>query len=75
MNKVRRAVDHLTRSELEGLLLEANFSADQRKIFDLLNKDEYYDDGIMTALSMPEKRYYENKKAVLEKLAKLLPLK
>ena len=71
---MRLLTEPLTRSQIEVLRAEANFSVDQERIFDLLNKDSLTDDGVMLQLHIPEKRYYENKKAVIEKVKILLPI-
>ena len=71
---MRLLTEPLTRSQIEALRAEANFSTDQERIFDLLNKDSLTDDGVMLQLRIPEKRYYENKKAVIEKVKILLPI-
>jgi hypothetical protein len=59
---------------VEWLKSEANFSEDQLHIFELLNRDSLLDDGIMLKLGMPEKRYYREKRAVIEKVKILLPI-
>ena len=65
-------IDPLTRSQVEWLISEANFSEDQLHIFELLNRDALLDDGIMLKLGMNEKRYYHEKRAVIEKVKILL---
>lgn len=51
----------------------ANFSVDQKKVFTLLGLDTLYSDGIMYALSMSKRRYYQVLGEVLDKFNLLLP--
>lgn len=74
MNRLRVLIEPLTRSQIEALKAEANFTADQECIFDLLNRDALNDDGVMLQLHMPEKRYYEAKRTLVEKVKILIPI-
>ena len=51
----------------------ANFSVDQKKVFSLLALDTLYANGIMLALNMSKRRYYEVLAEVLDKFKLLLP--
>lgn len=63
----------LTRSEREEMEAKANFSVDQKRLFDLLSLDCFYDDGLMMALQMSRTRFYRVKAEVMEKFRRLLP--
>lgn len=61
----------LTRSELEAVRAEANFTEDQAKIFDLLNRDDHTDVGIMLELGLSPRHYYRVKKITCEKVGRI----
>lgn len=61
----------LTKKELEAIIAEANFTKEQRMIFDALNKDEVYDYAIMTQLAMSSRKYYEVKKTTVDKVVRI----
>jgi hypothetical protein len=50
----------------------ANFTDDQRAVFDELNKNKYYDYAIMLNLNIPNRRYYLIKKIVIDKTERLV---
>lgn len=64
-------ISALTQAELEQIIAKANFSDDQRAIFNELNKNKYYDYAIMLNLNIPNRRYYANKKIVLQKTERI----
>lgn len=68
---MRIAISRLTRKEYSLCLEEANFTEDQRKVFEMLNRDQCYDIGIMTALSLPLHRYYDIKGVVMDKVERI----
>ena len=61
----------LTKKELERIKVEANFTQKQLMIYEELNKDEVYDQGIMLKLRMSSREYYELKKIVVDKVIRL----
>ena len=62
----------LTKRELDAVIAAANFSHDQEAIFNELNKDTLYDIGIMSKLSIPERRYYDTKRTTIDKTERIL---
>ena len=64
---------HLTAQERLKFEQLANFSVDQKKVFTLLALDTLYSDGIMMALHMSKRRYYQVLGEVLDKFNLLLP--
>lgn len=64
-------ISALTKSELDQVIARANFTDDQRAIFDELNKNKYYDYAIMLNLNIPNRRYYNNKSIVVEKVERI----
>lgn len=58
--------------ELEQIIKMANFTDDQRAVFDELNKNKYYDYAIMLNLNIPNRRYYLIKKIVIDKTERLV---
>lgn len=65
-------ISALTQAELEQVIARANFSDDQKAIFNELNKNKYYDYAIMINLNIPNRRYYVNKKIVLQKTERIV---
>ena len=53
------------------MIARANFTDDQRAIFDELNKNKYYDYAIMVNLQMPNRRYYSTKNIVVDKVERI----
>ena len=53
------------------MIARANFTEDQRAIFDELNKNKYYDYAIMINLNIPNRRYYNTKNIVVEKVERI----
>ena len=64
-------ISALTRSEFEAIKAEANFTPNQLKIYEALNRDDVYDQGIMLELSMSEREYYEVKKITVDKVIRI----
>ena len=56
---------------MDQIIARANFTDDQKAIFDELNKDKYYDYGIMLNLNIPNRRYYDIKKIVIDKAERI----
>lgn len=54
------------------MIARANFTEDQRAIFDELNKNKYYDYAIMTNLSMSKTKYYNTKNIVSAKVERII---
>ena len=72
-NKMSRVnISALTKSELDQVIALANFTDDQRAIFDELNKNKYYDYAIMVNLNIPNRRYYANKHIVVDKVERIV---
>ena len=65
-------ISALTKSELDQVIARANFTDDQRAIFDELNKNKYYDYAIMLNLNIPNRRYYDTKHIVVEKVERIV---
>ena len=61
----------LTKREYEAIKAEANFTPKQLLIYEELNRDEVYDQGIMLKLSMASREYYELKKITVDKVIRL----
>ena len=61
----RLKVSDFTKSELQRIRDEANFSPDQLAVFEALNKDTYYDYAIMVNLGLSRNRYYEVERIIL----------
>lgn len=70
--KARVNISALTQMELEQIIKRANFTDDQRAVFDELNKNKYYDYAIMLNLNIPNRRYYLIKKIVIDKTERLV---
>ena len=64
-------ISSLTRSELEAILDEGNFSQEQEQVFRLLNKDELFDIGIIQKLGLSKDHYYDVKGVVLSKVERI----
>lgn len=69
---MRVNISALTKSELDAVIARANFTDDQRAIFDELNKNKYYDYAIMANLNIPNRRYYSNKHIVVDKVERIV---
>ena len=67
----RNKISSLTKSELELVRNNANFTEEQAAVFDKLNEDKYIDMGIMNTLGMSNRRYYDVKKVVLKKIDRI----
>lgn len=61
----------LTKREYELIKAEANFTPKQLSIYEELNRDEIYDQGIMMKLGMPSREYYELKKITVDKVVRI----
>lgn len=67
----RNIIPELTKSELELVRNNANFTEEQSAVFEQLNNDKYIDIGIMNALGMSNRRYYDVKKVVMKKIDRI----
>ena len=67
----RNIIPELTKSELELVRNNANFTEEQSAVFEQLNSDKYIDIGIMNALGMSNRRYYDVKKVVMKKIDRI----
>ena len=67
MRNVVVKISALTKSELESIRSEANFTSEQNRMYDLLNLDVHTDAGIMLAMGLSPRRYYKTKKIVCDK--------
>ena len=56
---------------MDQIIARANFTDDQKAIFNELNKDKYYDYAIMINLNIPNRRYYNLKKIVIDKAERI----
>ena len=68
---LRIRISKLTRREYNLVIDEANFSEDQLRLFQELNKDRFYDFAIMTDLNMSPRRYYDTKAVVIDKVERI----
>jgi hypothetical protein len=68
---LRVRISRLTKKEYDLILEEANFTDDQRKVFVQLNKDAYYDFGIMNAIGLTARQYYAIKCIVVDKVERI----
>lgn len=67
MRNVVVNISALTKSELESIRSEANFTSEQGRMYDLLNQDLHTDAGIMLIMGLSPRRYYKIKKIVCDK--------
>lgn len=67
----RNIIPELTKSELELVRNNANFTEEQSAVFEQLNNEKYIDIGIMNALGMSNRRYYDVKKVVMKKIDRI----
>lgn len=67
-------ISALTKREFEAIKAEANFTPLQLRIYEELNRDEVYDQGVMLKLGMSTREYYETKKIVVDKVKRLAPV-
>lgn len=72
MNRKIKCSDFI-QPEYDKIIELARFTEEQRKVFDLLNEDRKNDEGIMFTLHLLRKRYYAIKKAVINKIVRILP--
>ena len=56
---------------MDSIIARANFTDDQKAIFNELNKNKYYDYAIMLNLNIPNRRYYDIKKIVIDKAERI----
>lgn len=61
----------LTKTELNKIFEEANFTIDQEKIFRAMNADTHYDFAVMSDLGLSPRKYYELKSIVVEKCVRI----
>jgi hypothetical protein len=71
MKMSRVNISALTKSELDQVIAHANFTDDQLAIFNELNKNKFYDYAIMTNLNIPNRRYYNTKSIVVDKVERI----
>ena len=60
------------RCDIERIVESANFTPDQKKIFDELCAGELNDLGIAMKLNLCESSYYAKKKIVLNKITRIM---
>lgn len=53
------------------MIARANFTEDQLAILEELNKNKYYDYAIMTNLNISNRRYYNTKRIVVDKVERI----
>ena len=67
----RIRISRLTKREYNIVIEDANFSEEQLKVFQELNKDLLYDFSIMDALHMSPRRFYDIKAVVIDKTERI----
>ena len=67
----RICISNLTARERGIIIDTANFTDEQRAVFDKLNDDKYYDYAIMQMLNMSSRRYYAVKCVVVDKAERI----
>ena len=67
----RIRISKLTKREYNTIIEEANFTEDQLKVFQELNKDKLYDFAIMVELNMSSRHYYDVKAVVIDKVERI----
>ena len=71
MRYTRLKVCALTRSELQAIREEANLTAEEEKLLDLLNKGDRTDVGMMLDLGVTHHHYYRLKKVLCAKVDRI----
>lgn len=64
-------VSRMTKTEYDTVIRNANFTADQLRIFEQLNLDEYYDFAIIEKMHMSTRKYYDTKSTVIDKVERI----
>ena len=72
MRNQKISLSALTKSESEAIRAEANLTEEQERIFSLLSRDIYNDDGIILILNISRRRYYRAKHVLCDKIARIL---
>lgn len=67
----RIEVSNLTKKEYDLVIQNANFTEEQQKVFEALNKDRLYDFAIMIDLKLSTRRYYHVKAVVIDKVERI----
>ena len=67
----RIRISKLTAREFRIIIDEANFTDEQRVLFEQLNKDQYYDIAIMMQMTISPRRYYDLKATVIDKVERI----
>lgn len=64
-------ISALTKREFEAIKAEANFTPNQLKVYEALNRDDVYDQGVMMELKMSAREYYDVKKITVDKVIRI----
>lgn len=64
-------VSRMTKTEYDTVIRNANFTADQLRIFEQLNLDEYYDFAVIDKMHMSKRKYYDTKSTVIDKVERI----
>lgn len=64
--------DEFIQTDVDLIVRSANFSQDQRRIFDELCAGGLSDVGIAAKLNLSESAYYAKKKIVLQKITRIM---
>ena len=67
----RIRISKLTSREYHVILESANFTDEQRELFERLNKDQYYDVALMSQMNLSSRRYYDLKSTVIDKVERI----
>ena len=70
--KGRIKFDEFIQSDIDRIVVAANFSPEQRRIFDELCAGNLNDIGIAAKLNLCESSFYAKKKIVLQKIARIM---
>ena len=64
--------DQFIKSDIDRIASAANFTPEQRRIFDELCLGELNDIGIAAKLNLSESSFYARKKIILDKIARIM---
>jgi hypothetical protein len=64
-------ISALTKEECEAILGLADFTVDQKRVFEAIRKNDRYDYAIIRDLNLPEKKYYDLKGIVVAKVMRI----
>ena len=64
--------DEFIKSDVDRIVSAANFTPDQKKIFDELCSGNLNDIGIAAKLNLSESSFYAKKKIILNKIARIM---